>query len=174
MDYRWDKGFRIAFKKEVDANVFGRHVEAMRSQMGNGITPFQVVEEARPLDSDIHALFEWDDAQAAEEWRIVQARNALNSIRIVVRQAGEVDRLVIANIHIREEGQHAYLPSQVVISNPELLDKAIQEALVYMRSWEARYRDIADLAPIFAALREAEAQVMQTRSRRRSRQSASV
>ena len=176
MDYRWGPTFRVAYQKQVDAQVFGQRVEALRRVQGDSLTPLAVVDDARPGDSPIHLLFEWDDSVAAEEWRIVQARHALNSIRIVVRRPGEVDRLVIANINLREEGQHAYWSSSQVASTPELLDKAIQEALVYMRGWEARWKDIAELAPIFASLRQAEAQVLAARpsAKRRPRTGAAV
>lgn len=160
MDYRWDKeSWQVAYKRGVDANAFGRVVEGLRKQHGNEISPVAIVDEARPDDSPIHPLFEWDDTEAAEAWRVHQARNALNSIRIVVLAGSDDEKEVYANISIQDDAGHrSYLPATAVAASPELMEKAVDEAMSYLRSWEARWRNLQELGPIFEAVREVEKQ----------------
>lgn len=52
--------------------------------MGGRLTPEQVVEDARAEDSPLHSHFTWDDAEAAQKYRLNEAR-ALIRIRVEVR-----------------------------------------------------------------------------------------
>lgn len=52
------------------------------------ITPEQVVEDARPVDSPLHPYFEWNDSLAAHNWRIEQARRLLQSFELVTHVGG--------------------------------------------------------------------------------------
>lgn len=53
------------------------------------LTPQLVVDDARPVDSELHSRFEWDDAIAGEEYRLVQARNLIRSVEIVYTPADD-------------------------------------------------------------------------------------
>ncbi|MEE4236521.1 MAG: hypothetical protein V2I51_07335 [Anderseniella sp.] len=49
---------------------------------GGRITPSAIVEAARDEDSALHAYFEWDDSTAAEQYRLMQARELLRSCKV--------------------------------------------------------------------------------------------
>jgi hypothetical protein len=51
---------------------------------GGRLTPNAVVEDARDKDSPLHSVFEWDDAVAADRFRIEQARNLIQSFKVHV------------------------------------------------------------------------------------------
>lgn len=57
---------------------------------GGRLTAQQVLEEARSADSPLHGEFTWDNAKAAEERRLDQARHLLRGykIRVVVEDVG--------------------------------------------------------------------------------------
>jgi hypothetical protein len=64
--------------------------ELMKVKEDHGVlTPEYVVEAARPDDSPLHSRFQWDDAVAGEAWRREQARQLIQSVRIVYRKAAE-------------------------------------------------------------------------------------
>jgi hypothetical protein len=48
------------------------------------ITPEMVVEAARDPNSPLHSAFTWDDAQAAHEHRLAQARVLLRRVRVEI------------------------------------------------------------------------------------------
>lgn len=48
------------------------------------LTAEEVVEDARRETSPLHDLFEWDDAEAAQRWRVEQARVLIRSVRVEV------------------------------------------------------------------------------------------
>lgn len=81
--YIWKAGYRVAYLDKVPADVFGARLEQIRLERGPAVTATDIVDDARPADSALHALFEWDDAEAAEQYRLHQGRKAMNSLRVV-------------------------------------------------------------------------------------------
>ena len=48
------------------------------------ITPASVLDEARDEASPLHTHFEWDDSEAAEQYRLVQARGLIRRYKVTV------------------------------------------------------------------------------------------
>ncbi len=64
-------------------NDVKRRLIELESQTGR-LLPSDVLEEARDLNSPLHGYFEWDDATAAEQHRLRQARQLIRRVRIDV------------------------------------------------------------------------------------------
>jgi hypothetical protein len=79
MIYRWREGARYRAK----AQVVGERIEAIRETLGGELTPTDVVADATDTTSPLHPLFEWDNAKAAENYRIDQARDIIGSVMVV-------------------------------------------------------------------------------------------
>jgi hypothetical protein len=87
-----------------------RELQKLEDSAGR-ITPALVLEAARSPASPLHACFEWDDAKAAEAFRIDQARELIRKVRVVVVNQDVVIRHV-AYVHdpdaaAREQGYRA-------------------------------------------------------------------
>ena len=52
----------------------------LKSNTNKPVTPVMVLDAARPPDSPLHGLFVWDDNEAAERYRIIQARGFLRAV----------------------------------------------------------------------------------------------
>lgn len=72
-------------------------IKSLEDRRGR-LTPEQIVNEARAKDSPIHHFFTWDDSEAAEKWRIEEARELLKRIKIVVQIEERIIRTV-AYVH---------------------------------------------------------------------------
>ena len=57
------------------------------------VTPEIVVEAARDPDSPLHSAFTWDDAQAAHEHRLAQARVLLRRVRVEIETGTRLIRV---------------------------------------------------------------------------------
>ena len=144
--YQWAEGSRIS--KQVDAQVVGEHLQQLVG--AGGISPSRVVEEARNPLSPLHLAFEWDNEVASEEWRKQQARSLLKSIRVVTLDAPPQ----IAYISVLVGDQRSYVPQQTVMESPAYREYALQDALRYLKGFEARYHQIAALQPVLDAIRQ--------------------
>ncbi len=108
-------------RKGVKAQTAGEELQRINQEHGE-ITPPLVVDEARPDDSPIHEIFEWDDYVAAEHHREHQARKLIRSIE-VVKPEGNTEPVFI---HIHSE--QAYLPTKTVVNDVELFAEAKRSA----------------------------------------------
>lgn len=57
--------------------------ELLQLQQEAPLTPVAVLERARSANSALHSLFEWDDSEAARQYRLTQAAGLIR--RVVVR-----------------------------------------------------------------------------------------
>ncbi len=146
--YQWRNGS----VHRVDAEIAGPALEKMAEQYGR-LTAGIVVNESRPEDAPLHAEFDWIDAEAAEKWREHQARNVINSIRVVTESEPAKVTPIYVHVTTPEQKDAEPEPRYVRVSDAladqalrrEVLTRAIRE----MDAWERRYRELEELALVF-------------------------
>lgn len=147
--YSWRDNARY----NVQAAVFASVVEQLEE--ANGVaTPEALVEAARPPESPIHRMFNWNDAAAAELYRADQARRALSSLRVSVRmEEGPRTEPVVAFVSVnRGESGRGYVNSQTVMADPVMRESCLEEARRALAGWRRRYQHLSELSGVFAAI----------------------
>ena len=105
-------------------------------RLDGAVGPEQLVERARPEDSAIHHLFEWDDAVASERYRLEQAR--LYIARVEYVPAPEREAMLVE------------MPT--VTSRPTRLDaKCLSGVDLTLCSIERIYSELEDIRKRYAA-----------------------
>jgi len=151
MTYSWNRN------RSVDAQLFGDTVEAV-SERNNGVCPpSALVDEARPDESPLHPMFEWDDWVAAEAFRRDQARHHIRELRIVTDTDGGTEH-VQAFVHvIRVSGDRlheGYRLTSLIVECADEYRQVMDEALSGLRAWERRYRHLSELGQVFDVIRQ--------------------
>lgn len=126
-----------------DAALLGARVSLL-AESGE-VTPERIVDDARPPDSPIHPLFEWDDAVAAERYRHGQATHYLTNIYVIRAEdkgALRMDRIVRSH---RPTPPPLRLPS----ADP------LQQAMADLARWRERYGSLQEVRPAAILVREA-------------------
>jgi hypothetical protein len=109
------------------------------------LSPEEVVEIATPADHPMHDLFEWDDTQAAHNYRVWQAGQMIRSVKILVTGVtnDEPDEFKIREwIPARSIGlgKGYYLPEERVRQDPaaraRLLRKMQRDIAAVRRRYE--------------------------------------
>lgn len=143
------------------ARIRGNH-DAMLSELqdlysGHGqLVPEAVVERARPADNPLHEHFEWDDAEAAHQFRLQQAGHLIRAVVVLDSEEGPSKPPVRAfvNVNINDENepeQRVYKALDEVLADTDLRHQALQSALQELAAFRKRYRDLQELAEVFAA-----------------------
>jgi hypothetical protein len=147
MEYTFADG---SYVKGVSAQVAGERLSELQ-QSHPTLSPKLIVEDARPEDAVLHPAFTWDDEKAAELHREWEARNLIKSIRVVETDAqdGEPHRAFINVITLESRG---YMNSATVMSSDVLREQVLDHAKADLRSWRSRYRDLHELAELFAVV----------------------
>lgn len=146
MVYKWraSDGGRAGVK----AQVAGEFMKTIRDSEGK-VTPHLVVKHARATQSPIHKLFEWNDKKGAEKWRVVQARDLLGALVVVLpNQVGKESPRAFLAIGDRATPTD-YMPLDKVIGDKELRAEALQHALQDFQILRARYNQLTELAKVW-------------------------
>lgn len=138
--------------------------ELERLKQDGVVKPVDVVEAARDEDSPLHAWFEWDDSEAAERYRLDQARQLIR-VFVITSDAPDAPpvRAFVALRGDRKSGG-GYRAMADVLSDAELHAKMLDEALADLKAVQAKFARIRELEPVFDALRQVEATHRPTKS----------
>lgn len=154
LSYRWrNSGDKVGqIRNGVDANVAAREFERLRRD-GDRLKARDVVDAARPDDSPLHGLFEWDDSVAAEHYRLSQARDHIASIRVVLLEndhsAPKVTRAYVQFASDADaDDREGYVTIQRVASDPNVYSAVLRRAAAELNVWRDRYKEFASLARI--------------------------
>lgn len=133
----------------VPAQVAGERL-AQLSAGREVVSPKEVVDDARPEDADLHPVFEWDDAEAGEKYRITQAQQLIRSIRVVApAEEGKPPEHKRVYVNVTVGIERGYAPLVRVMSDGELRDQVLVACRAEMKAWRTRYAELHEFAALF-------------------------
>lgn len=162
MIYQWRAGHSFPVKAE---DAVPRLV-ALRKRKGT-LAPSDVVADARAKTSPLHDCFEWKDSVAAEQWRLLQARNLIGALVMLPDDADEnaepVRCFVSVNRDSEDSDETDYTPLNVLMremaTDPETRQQMLDRAIRAARTLRLQY---GHLLPELSELFEAIAHLEQT------------
>ena len=158
LQYAYRDGARLQSGAGVAAQLVGERLECLRAKSRGELTPERVIIDARNPTSPLHPLFEWDESEAAHQYRLVQARALIRAVIVRYRPApGEAPRKVVAFVNVKDGDRQYYTATAVALANPRQRAIVLRQALEDFRALRRRYADLAEFASLFAALDEIEA-----------------
>jgi len=150
MAYKWREGFRPS----VNAQAAGEEIERVRQQSGGAFTPHCIVDVARDDQNPLHPAFEWNDAVAADHYRVVQARHLIGALVTVVRPQ-EIKREIRCFVSARDsDNDPLYTSLDVAMSDANLRAQVVQRARDELSGWQARYAGYSELANVMMAIEQ--------------------
>ena len=125
---------------------------------GDGlIKPERVVEAARPKTSPIHDQFEWDNSAAAEKYRLLQASELIRVSVEIIDCGGNRDPVMVrafTSLTTERGVSGGYRATVQVLSNKQMREQMLADAIAELRAFERRYAILKELAEVFAASRK--------------------
>jgi hypothetical protein len=139
-------------------NSVGTHIEFLRRQHDGELKPEFVVNDARNPNSPLHSFFEWDDTEAAEQYRLNQARRLIRTVvaiyteipnREPVRAFMHIRPSAPANTETKGEREPSYYTSTVeALTKPDLRFGVLRRAKAELDAWRQRYADLKELSAV--------------------------
>lgn len=131
-------------------------LKRLAEERGGLLRPSEIVESAREEGSILHGKFQWDDSEAAHQYRLWQARQLL---RVTVQYVGSGDEAVSARVFVsltpdRGEDGGGYRVTTVVMATAKGRNQLLADALKEMESFQKKYADLQELAGVFSAMRK--------------------
>ena len=142
--YTWGEGF----KPNADANVVGAVCERIENEEGS-VTKESFLDASRPESSPTHNLFEWDDAKAAEAYRLDTSKHIISCLRVHYINSEEKEVPVKAFVNVSDLKEKAkYESVEVVLTNEDkrsvYLTRIKQELDNYIRR-NSHIEELADI-----------------------------
>ena len=131
-------------------------LKQIANRNGGLLRPQAVVDAARDEDSPLHGAFCWDDTEAANRYRLIQAQELIRSFKITVADCGQkCDVPVFVGVSSDRTGSSAENPyrfTEDVAKNEDLLTTAVKDAMEQLRAIKNRYSYLKQLGDIWSAI----------------------
>jgi len=116
------------------------------------LLPEKVVEVASNPKSILHSRFEWDDGEAAEQYRLWQARQLISvAVEIIPGTNKAVQAFVSLSVD-RHSGR-GYRTTVSVMSDREMREQLMNDALHDLNVFQKKYSELKQLSEVFSAIR---------------------
>ena len=137
-------------ERAVSAEKVARHLSLLEEKIEHP-TAQDFLESARPEDSEMHKLFEWDDSKAAEKYRLIEAQNIIRAVRVTLVERDE-DPLVVRAFVKDEQTAGGYVHVVRALSDEEKKGQILAEARRDAEWFRKKYRDLEEAAGIISEL----------------------
>lgn len=118
------------------------------------LKPSAVLEHARNKKSPLHRYFTWDDGEAAEKWRLEEARRIIVEVKVsvqVVNSEPIVVRAYSSSLQDRATGR-GYISSLRAMSDVQQREALLETALAELDQFRRKYRHLSELAEVIKAI----------------------
>lgn len=128
-----------------------QELEQIAQTHGGLLRAEDVLEFARDKKTALHKRFEWDNTEAAKQYRIWQARQLIClyvAPADTEKGAVKVRRFVSLSVDRKNPGG-GYRTLAEVVNNKELYQQMLMDALDELQRIENKYQRIRELRPVF-------------------------
>lgn len=137
----WKSGCRIS----ADAQKVADEILAI----GSSATTAQILDKARDEQTELHKCFDWNDAEAAEKWRLQQARHIV--CNLVIKEKSETPRTEV-RMFFKTDADSGYKPTVLIMQDKDEYRKLLDRALAELNSFRAKYKTLVELDGVFDAI----------------------
>jgi len=126
-----------------------------------GLTAENILRKASKKSSSLYEFFDWDNSSAGEKWRLSQARQLINEIKIVVED-NEMYAFESINIAVQDVettgkspskfGSREYKTIVEIMNNEDYRNQLIHRALAEANYWKERHKELNELNSIFISI----------------------
>lgn len=132
--------------------IIEAELEHIRTQGGGILRPEDVVSFASDPETALHSEFEWDDTEAAHQFRLEQARRIIRVRVQVIGRARFAFRVYVSLHQDRKAPGGGYRTLVDVLADPDMLSALLSEAKRDADAFRQKYQRLRKLGPIFDAM----------------------
>jgi len=151
--YIWKGSTGAKEKEDAKAQMIGERLAEIEKHHGE-LKAEHVLADARSDNSPLHKYFDWDDTEAAEKWRLGQARQLIKSVYVKRIEDKEVRVPTRAFVNLRpaEEADRVYENIVSVMSDEFKRTQLLKRAKEELGMWRKRYSDLNEFADVFGVI----------------------
>lgn len=116
------------------------------------LTPELVLQEAGRPESPLREHFTWDDTEAAARWRLHQAHQLIQKVKIRVRTSPDQTVRVRAFVHAPD--RDSYVPTDEALSDDGIRDLVMDQVKRDIEALRNKYKALIDFDSALKAVVE--------------------
>lgn len=128
---------------KADANKCANEIMSL----GEDVSPAQIVEYARKPNTELHRCFTWNDAEAANKYRIYEARQVVCNL-IVHKENGEKQEPTPIRLFHKTENGH-YKPLTLIVQNEDEYESLLRQCKEALESLKRKYSSLSEYQEIW-------------------------
>lgn len=145
------------------ADLYGKELEKIQIRNNGIVTPDEVVHTAKSKSNPLHSYFNWDDKNAAHNYRKTQARRLMRVI--VVRESIEDDSVEMpaftsVKVETKTETEvsqvRVYMPESAIRNDVDLHNQVVMDAYKRLMFWKNRFGTLKEMQPVVNAIEQLE------------------
>jgi len=118
------------------------------SEIGEAVTPDDLVAYAKDEKSELHKCFEWDDSIAGAKYRKLQAQKVLRMLVVTPRQ--EEKETVSYRLFVNTgDNSNKYKPVELVVKKQDEYTALLEAAKRELQAFKRKYEILVELDQIF-------------------------
>lgn len=129
--------------------IYKADAQKVADEIGdNRISPQELLEKARDVNSELHKCFEWNDSIAAEKYRLQQARGVLINL-VYKEKESKVEPVRMFQITTQK---NVYQPTVQFLVQEDEYQNLLKRAKSELESFKKRYHTLSELQEVFEAI----------------------
>lgn len=108
--------------------------------------PQAILEKARDETTELHKCFTWDDSEAAEKWRLSEAR--LVTRQLVYKEAEVPKDRPEIRLFYKTDNESGYKPTHIIVQQEDEYKKLLERAWAELRAFKQKYSMLEELQEI--------------------------
>lgn len=128
---------------KADANKCANEIMSL----GEDVSPAQIVEYARKPNTELHRCFTWNDAEAANKYRIFEARQVVCNL-IIRKENGEKQEPTPIRLFHKTENGH-YKPLTLIVQNEDEYESLLRQCKEALESLKRKYSSLSEYQEIW-------------------------
>ncbi|MBC8321218.1 MAG: hypothetical protein H8E34_10885 [Bacteroidetes bacterium] len=129
--------------------VIKQELERIANDNNGVLKPIDIVNEASNKDSVLHSKFEWDDTEAAHQYRLEQARRLIRVVvNIINTNKPDEYRVWVSLSKDRTNKDGGYKAITSVLVDQDESQMLLDDAKKEMKHFTTKYRMLKELANV--------------------------
>jgi hypothetical protein len=131
-----------------------KELNEIASQNDGMLRPEDVVAFAKNPTTALHGCFTWDDTEAAQSWRLQQARQVIRVAVTVLPGGNPLKYRAFVSLKEDRYNDQGYRTMVDVMGDERLREIMLIEAMAEMQVFMAKYENLKELASVFAEMQK--------------------
>ena len=143
--------------KERDPRIIDE-LEQVRARAEDGLLhPENVVAFARNPGTALHNRFTWDNSEAAEKYRVWEARQLIAATVTVIAEDRPAYRAYVS-LSSDRANDGGYRPISVIVRNKRMYEEMLSDALKDLERLQEKYEHLKELRQVWRAAQQVRTQ----------------